>query len=54
MQQVSIDLNEVYEDKSSFYRKLDDLCSTINQFKTLQDQLFRTQSSHEHQEYSDI
>jgi hypothetical protein len=35
--QVPVDLNDFYDEKSAFYRKLDDLCMSIRDLKAQQE-----------------
>jgi len=42
---INVDLNELYEEKTSYYRKLDELCETIHEFKQLQDIMFNKNRS---------
>ena len=35
--EVPVDLNELYDEKSAFYRKLDDLCTGIRDLKAQQE-----------------
>ena len=36
---ISDRLNEIYEEKTTFYKKLNELCKNINEFKYKQDAL---------------
>lgn len=35
----NVHLNQLYENKTNFYRKLDAVCDTIHEFKSMQDGL---------------
>ena len=48
MTNVSVDLNEVYEDKTPFYRKLDNLCLNIHDFKQQQESLYNPNQPERH------
>ena len=51
---VSVDLNEVYEEKTAFYRKLDNLCVNIHDFKQQQESLFNPKNPQKHYSKPDM